>query len=100
VYEDFGVRLLTLHEATSCQVADIKQRGLHDTCGTSLGASLGDLSGPLTLDTAMLSVALLFYAVRLSAGEGRGMPSVLAGLGLLPVAALTLRSRYTGKPSR
>jgi hypothetical protein len=54
----------------------------------------------LILDTAMLSVALLFYAVRLSAGEGRGMPSTLAGLGLLPVAALTLRSRYTGKPSR
>lgn len=42
---------------------------------------------------AALSVALLFYAVWVSQGGGRGMPSMLAGLGLLLVAVLTLRPR-------
>jgi hypothetical protein len=49
---------------------------------------------------AVLSVALLFYAVWLSAGGARGMPSLLAGLGLLLVAALTLRPRRRGRASR
>jgi hypothetical protein len=36
---------------------------------------------------------LLFYAIRQSVGGTRGMPSLLAGLGLLLVALLTLRAR-------
>ena len=44
---------------------------------------------------AGLSVALLFYAVWLSAGGASGMPSLLAGLGLLLVAVLTLRAGRT-----
>jgi uncharacterized membrane protein len=49
---------------------------------------------------AVLSVALLFYAVWLSAGGASGMPSLLVGLGLLLVAALTLRLRRRGRASR
>jgi hypothetical protein len=49
---------------------------------------------------AVLSVALLFYAVWLSAGGAKGMPSLLVGLGLLLVAALTLRPRRRGRASR
>ena len=43
------------------------------------------------LTCAGLSVALLFYAVWVSAGGVRGMPSLLAGFGLLLIAILTLR---------
>jgi hypothetical protein len=49
---------------------------------------------------AALSVALLFYAVWLSAGGASGMPSLLAGLGLLLVAVLTLRPQRGGRASR
>lgn len=49
---------------------------------------------------AGLSLALLFYAVWLSAGEARGMPSLIAGLGLLLVAVMTLRPRRTNRASR
>jgi len=49
---------------------------------------------------AVLSVALLFYAVWLSAGGTGGMPSLLVGLGLLLVATLTLRPRRRGRASR
>jgi hypothetical protein len=45
---------------------------------------------------AGLSVFLLFYAVWLSTGGTRGMPSLLAALGLLLVAVLTLRSGRPG----
>jgi hypothetical protein len=40
---------------------------------------------------AVLSVGLLLYAIWLSAGGASGMPSLLAGLGLVLVAVLTLR---------
>ena len=49
---------------------------------------------------AALSVVLLFYAVWLSSSEGRGMPSMLAALGLLLLATLTLRSGRTGRMRR
>lgn len=49
---------------------------------------------------AALSVALLFYAARVSTTGGRGMPSMLAALGLLLVAAVTLRPRRAGRESR
>ena len=49
---------------------------------------------------AVLSVALLFYAVWVSTSAGRGMPSMLAGLGLLLVAALTLRPGRAGRAPR
>lgn len=48
---------------------------------------------------AALSVALLFYAVWVSTSEGRGMPSMLAALGLLLVAAVTLRPRRADRES-
>jgi hypothetical protein len=48
----------------------------------------------------VLSVALLFYAVWVSTSAGRGMPSMLAGLGLLLVAALTLRPGRAGRAPR
>jgi hypothetical protein len=41
---------------------------------------------------AVLSLVLLFYAVWASTSAGRGMPSMLAGLGLLLVAVMTLRA--------
>jgi glucose dehydrogenase len=40
---------------------------------------------------AAASLALLFRAIWLSAGGTGGMPSLLAGLGLLLIAVLTLR---------
>ncbi|MFL6334964.1 MAG: hypothetical protein ACJ754_16755 [Pyrinomonadaceae bacterium] len=49
---------------------------------------------------AALSLVLLLRAIWLSAGEARGMPSLIAGLGLLLVAVLTLRPRGPGRASR
>lgn len=49
---------------------------------------------------AVLSLVLLFYAVWLSAGDARGMSSLLAGLCLLLVAVLTLRPRRAGRTPR
>lgn len=42
-------------------------------------------------------MALLFYAVWVSTTAGHGMPSMLAGLGLLLVAVVTLRPRRSGR---
>ena len=52
------------------------------------------------LGCALLSVALLFYAVWVSTREGRGMPSMLAGLILLLVASAWLRTGRRGRASR
>ena len=46
---------------------------------------------------AGLCLGLLSFALWLSAGEARGMPSLLAGLGLLLVAVLTLVPRRAGR---
>ena len=48
---------------------------------------------------AVLSVVLLVYAVWLSAAQASGMPSLLAALGLMLVAILTLRPRRTNGAS-
>jgi hypothetical protein len=49
---------------------------------------------------AVLSVVLLAYAVWLSAAMASGMPSLLAALGLMLVAILTLGPRHTNGASR
>jgi hypothetical protein len=49
---------------------------------------------------AALSLALLFRAIRLSAGGTRGMPSLMAGLGLLLIAVLTLRPGRARRATR
>ena len=49
---------------------------------------------------AALSVALLAYALWLSAAMASGMPSLLAALGLMLVAILTLRPRRTDGASK
>jgi hypothetical protein len=49
---------------------------------------------------ALLSVALLVYAVWRSAGMAGGMPSLLAALALMLVAVLTLRPRRSTRSSR
>jgi hypothetical protein len=49
---------------------------------------------------AVLSVALLVYAVWLSASAARGMPSLLAALGLMLVAVLILRPRRARRGQR